>query len=119
MALGISTEREDARPVVRLAGDCDLHSAASVRATVQELLDDGVSAVHLDLGGVDFLDSSGLGTLVGLQKHSNRVGVPMSLGGLTPTLQKIFDVTQLRAAFTIEGDDGGGPTDGDGGDQPD
>jgi anti-anti-sigma factor len=109
MALAISTERDDARAVVRLEGDFDLHSAASVRATVQELLDDGVAAVHVDLAGVDFLDSSGLGTLVGLQKHSNRVGIPMSLGGLTPTLQKIFDVTQLRGAFTIEGDES--PTD--------
>ena len=102
MALAISTERDGARAVVRLEGDFDLHSAASVRATVQELLDDGISAVHLDLAGVEFLDSSGLGTLVGLQKHSNRVGIPMSLGGLTPTLQKIFDVTQLRGAFTID-----------------
>jgi anti-sigma B factor antagonist len=60
--------------------------------------------VHLDLSRVDFLDSSGLGTLVGLQKQSRLLGVPMSLGGLSKMVEKILDITHLRGTFTIVDD---------------
>jgi anti-sigma B factor antagonist len=101
MALAVSSEHRGSVAIIRLEGDFDLHSSAQVRSAVEELVGEGGNEVYLDLSGVDFLDSSGLGTLVGLQKRANRSQVQMALCGLTPQLQKIIDVTHLRDAFTI------------------
>jgi anti-anti-sigma factor len=102
MDLAVDSERRDRAIVVRLAGDFDLHSSAEVRGAVDGLLDEeGIDEVFLDLDGVTFLDSSGLGTLVGLQKHANRARVRLVLCGLSAQADKILDITHLRDAFTI------------------
>ena len=100
MEIAVS-QGQDQSAVVRLSGDFDLHSCAGLRAVVENLLVPGAGQVVLDLSGVTFIDSSGLGTLVGLQKHANEVEVGLALGALTPQLQKIIDLTGLSGAFSI------------------
>ncbi len=101
MGLAIGTERRDDASVVRLEGDFDLHSCAGVRSEVEGLLDGEGATVYVDLAQVTFLDSTGLGTLVGLQKRANRGHARLVLCGLSPQIDKIVDVTHLRGAFTI------------------
>jgi anti-sigma B factor antagonist len=118
MGLAVSTERHGDATVVRLEGEFDLYASAEVRQAADPVLEDG-DHLLVDLSGVTFLDSSGLGTLVGLQKRAKLADARMTLCGLSPRLYKIFDVTALRAAFTFlpevpsreEGEpEGGGPT---------
>lgn len=101
MGLAVNTERNGSSTVVRLEGDFDLHSAAQVRSQVEGLVEEPGHEVYIDLTQVDFLDSSGLGTLVGLQKRANRSQASLALCGLPRQLEKIIDVTHLRDAFTI------------------
>ena len=101
MGLTVNSERRGESSVIHLQGDLDLHSNAEVRSAVEPFLEDRGAEVYLDLQEVTFLDSSGLGTLVGLQKRANRNQSRMMLCGLSPQLDKIFEVTNLRDAFTI------------------
>ncbi len=101
MVLTLNTERRGDAVVVRIEGDFDLHSCGKVRTEVEGLLDGGGDEVYLDLTEVGFLDSSGLGTLVGLQKRANRVHARLVLCALSPQLDKIIDITHLRDSFTI------------------
>jgi anti-anti-sigma factor len=101
MNLAVSSEPRGDAIVVRLDGDFDLYSSAEVRTSVDTLLEAGRADLFLDLTGVTFLDSSGLGTLVGLQKHANRAHVRLALCGLPPQIQKIVHATHLQDAFTI------------------
>jgi anti-sigma B factor antagonist len=101
MGLVVRTERIGDITVARVLGEFDLHSSAEVQSTVESLLLEGGGEVFLDLAGVTFVDSSGLGTLVRLQKRANRAHVRMVLCGLGPQLNKLLDITFLREAFTI------------------
>ena len=101
MGIAVSSERRGDVTVVLVRGDFDLHSSAEVRSEVEGLLDDGVGEVVLDLSGVTFLDSSALGTLVGLQKHANRAHTQLVLYGPSSQVDRILDMTHLREAFTI------------------
>ena len=101
MGLVVSSERPGDAVVIRLHGDFDLYTSADVRGSVEGLLVEGGNDVYLDMSGVEFLDSSGLGTLVGLQKLANRASVTLALRGLRPQADKLVDVTSLREAFTI------------------
>jgi anti-sigma B factor antagonist len=100
MGLAVSTERHGNASVVRLEGEFDLYASPEVRQAADQVLEAGGHLV-VDLTEVTFLDSSGLGTLVGLQKRAKLVGARMTLCGPSPRLYKIFDVTALRGAFTF------------------
>lgn len=61
---------------------------------------DGPDRVILDLAGVDFVDSSGLGAIVASMKQlgSDR---RLDLAGLTPLVEKVFRLTRMDAVFKI------------------
>jgi anti-anti-sigma factor len=101
MGLNVSSEGLGDAIVVRLTGDFDLYSSAEVRSAVDALFEQGTGEVFLDLNGVTFLDSSGLGTLVGLQKRANRAHRRLVLCGLSRQVDRMLEITHLRDAFTI------------------
>jgi anti-sigma B factor antagonist len=57
-------ERRNGDVVVRLAGEIDLHNAAEVGAALDQAGESGPDRVVVDLGEVDFVDSTALGTLI-------------------------------------------------------
>lgn len=63
----------------------------------------GVGPVVLDLSRVDFLDSSGLGALVAVMKHTVP-GRRFTLSGLTEPVQKVFSLTRMDSVFDIASD---------------
>lgn len=69
-AFSLSTESHGAVEVIRLAGELDIHTTAQLREAVDGLLVDD-HRVHLvvDLTGLTFIDSSGLGALVRVQRQ--------------------------------------------------
>jgi anti-sigma B factor antagonist len=100
-----STAREGSRATVIAAGEIDLASSPDLRRELQTLLDDGVQSIVLDLGDVTFIDSSGLGVLVGVLKRVKEAGDDgaMSLRGLTGPVRKVFEITGLHEIFVIDG----------------
>jgi len=87
--------------VLRVAGEVDLYTAPALRARIRELAAGG--AVHLiaDLGQVDFLDSTGLGVLVGGLKRLREDGGSLALVITTPRILRVFQITGLTKAFAV------------------
>jgi anti-sigma B factor antagonist len=87
--------------VVQVTGEVDVYTAPMLRERIRELAASG--AVHLiaDLGPVDFLDSTGLGVLVGGLKRLREDGGSLALVITTPRLLRIFQITGLTKAFAI------------------
>ena len=56
--------------------------------------------ILLDLGKVDFMDSSGLGAMIAVHK-AMPPGVTLSLMGLTPNVARVFRLTRMDSVFTI------------------
>lgn len=78
----------------------DSSTAPAFRDACRELVRDDCLIYVLDLSGVHFLDSSGVGAVVGLLKTlgGNR---RLELCGLSPTVHKVFKLTRLDKIFTI------------------
>jgi anti-sigma B factor antagonist len=87
--------------VVQITGEVDVYTASQLREQVVQLVDGGVRHMIADLRGVDFLDSTGLGALVGslkrLRTHDGSFKVVAS-GGRT---LRIFQITGLTRAFAL------------------
>jgi anti-sigma B factor antagonist len=59
--------------------------------------------VRVDLTDVDFLDSTGLGVLVGALRRAHTGGGEVVLAGARPNVAKVFQITGLDKVFEIEG----------------
>src|SRR5215472_6268368 len=85
--------------VLQVTGEVDVYTATLLREQIRELAAKG--AVHLiaDLSQVDFLDSTGLGALVGGLRRLREAGGSLALVISTPRILRIFQITGLTKAF--------------------
>ena len=81
----------------------DSANAAEVKSEALRLLGD-VPDVVVDLTGVDFLDSAGVGVLVGLFKNSRLRGGRARFCGITPGVRSVLELIQLDRIFEIYDD---------------
>jgi anti-anti-sigma factor len=90
----------DGSTVVRAVGEVDLSATEDLAAAVRPCLAHGES-VELDLAGVEFIDSSGLGTLVQLLKEAARNGASLTLTGVSTSTYRLLEVTGLAPVFDV------------------
>jgi anti-sigma B factor antagonist len=76
-------------------------NAVALHKSIRSLILEKKLLILLDLAGVDFIDSCGLGELVASQVSVEKKGGQLKLVGLTETLQELFTVTRLATAFNI------------------
>jgi anti-sigma B factor antagonist len=87
----------DAIPlVVSLSGEIDVDTAGELRGTLEELSSPDQDIV-LDMNGVEFMDSSGLGLLLAMRKRGR-----FSLRGLSDRAMRLFQLTGLYEVLDIE-----------------
>jgi len=102
MDLGL--EVDDSRPpftVLAVKGEIDVYTAPRLREKLVELVADGRRRIVVDLEGVDFLDSTGLGVLVGGLKRVRSHDGEMSLICTQSRILKVFELTRLTEVFQV------------------
>ncbi len=99
--LAVTVKRAPTEAVVCLRGAIDMSTVGQVSSAVEHLLVDAPPRVVLDLGGVTFCDSQGLGTLVALSQKARMVQSVLVLTNVGDFLQRVLDVTGLRPALLI------------------
>jgi anti-anti-sigma factor len=79
--------------IVAVRGELDCASADQLRAAITGLINRGdITAIGLDLRGLDFIDSTGIGTLVVAQRISQQVGVRLRLTAVSAFAARILAV---------------------------
>jgi anti-sigma B factor antagonist len=89
---------DDSTCVVSVEGDLDLASAPQLKWTLIELLDKGYAQYVIDLSQLTYMDSMGLGVLVGLRKRVDGTA-RLALACLPETQRKLLEMTGLDACF--------------------
>lgn len=74
--------------------------AAALRHQVKHLLGQ-YPGVVLNLGDVTYIDSSGLGTLVGLWASAHNSGIELKLAGVHPRVADVLKITRLATLFPM------------------
>ena len=101
MDLQVQTRHEGEVAVVAATGEVDVFTAPGLDAEITALLDQGSSRLVVDLSGVSFLDSTGLGVLVKGLKTARDAGGSMHLVVTSDRIRKIFDITGLDASLPL------------------
>lgn len=102
MALSIMSERHGRIMVTRLIGEFDQQSAALVRDTLEHaILVELIDHLVLNLSGLTFMDSTGIGVLIGRYKQMTQRGGRIVVCGLSPTITRLFELSGLSKIITI------------------
>jgi anti-sigma B factor antagonist len=100
MSLKTSTQVQSNVAIVRLVGNITLGEASSeLRDTIRQTLATGHKAILLDLGGVAYIDSAGLGELVGCYATVTNQGASLKLLNLQKKVQGLMQITKLTTVF--------------------
>jgi anti-sigma B factor antagonist len=97
----IEVARRGASTVVAARGEVDVATAPALRDGLDEALDGGPGPVVVDLTGVTFIDSTGLGVLIGARRRCDEVGRELRVVVSEPRILKVFEITGLTELFTI------------------
>jgi anti-sigma B factor antagonist len=111
--LSLATRSVADHVVLEIGGEIDVYTAPRLRERLTELLAAGEKHVVVDLGRVEFLDSTGLGVLVGAHRRLRASEGSLSLVCPHERLLKIFRITGLDTVFSmhssVEDATNGGP----------
>ena len=95
-----STVTGSARIVTVTTDRIDAAIAIQFKEDMRAETEGGPDHVILDLSGVSFIDSSGLGAIVAAMKQMGS-GRNLDLAGLTPTVDKVFRLTRMDTVFNL------------------
>jgi anti-sigma B factor antagonist len=101
MELQLATRHEDDVCVVSAQGEVDVFTAPGLDTELDSLIAAGSPRLVVDLSGVAFLDSTGLGVLVKALKHAREAGGWLHLVVTSDRIRKIFEITGLDASIPI------------------
>jgi anti-sigma B factor antagonist len=101
LSVDIKTEHNGDAIIYRLHGSLDLATSPSVRAALLEAADEGKHEIIVDLSELEFLDSTGLGALIGAHRraleHDGRVRLVVCEG----MISRLLTITGLMKVFAV------------------
>ncbi|HZD01709.1 MAG TPA: STAS domain-containing protein [Actinomycetes bacterium] len=93
MELDLRVRRHDHLAVVHVGGEVDLATCPQLRDVLAQLVDRGVYHLVVDLEQVSFLDSSGIGVLIGVLQRVREHGGSVRLTAPSPQVRRVLELT--------------------------
>jgi anti-sigma B factor antagonist len=87
--------------VVRAEGEIDLHTAPRLRDVLRAALAGRPTRLIVDMAEVNYIDSTGLGVLIGAFKRSGDAGSELVLQGPVPRVLRVLELTGLHKVLAV------------------
>jgi len=97
----IEVEHRPEAVVVWLAGSCTMTVAAQLGERLVQLASEPAPLIVVDMAGLDFIESTGLGGLVAGYLRSRRYRNEVRLVSLQPSIHHLFELTRLTQLFRV------------------
>jgi anti-sigma B factor antagonist len=105
--LDVRAERQDGRCVLTVSGELDLSTVAQLEGAYRQLVTAGpIAELVLDLAGVSFVDSSGLGALLRLRAEQMSAGGSLTISAVAAGPARVIDIAGLSETFGLPGRSG-------------
>ena len=104
MQMQITERTEETIPVVLITGDIDLESSPKLREFLKPLSSKKTPLLLLDFSGVNYIDSSGLATLIEYFQAVQGFKGKLALACLSPRVKNVFEIVRLEQIFSLHPD---------------
>ena len=101
MALEMDVQEIDGRHIIQVRGEVDLYASPELRAAILKAIPKAVEGVFVDLSGVEYMDSSGVATLVEGLKSAGQQKTLFTLLAPSQAVLKVLQLSKLDAVFEI------------------
>ena len=103
MSLAIDLEVKQNVLCIRLSGELDHHTAEELRQKVTNVLENQpINHIVLNLANLSFMDSSGLGVILGRYKQIKNAGGEMVVCSISPAVKRLFEMSGLFKIIRLE-----------------
>lgn len=99
--LKITTRDAVAGPVLEISGELDYDSASELRDLIPTIPLRAGQHLTVDLGGMEFCDSSGLSALIAAHSHARAAGAQIALTSVSPHTLRVLRIVGLDQIFAI------------------
>lgn len=90
---------------VQIFGEIDIYNSAQLKESLSKLIEEKASDLQIHCDNLEYIDSTGLGSLVSILKKVKQYNGNIHLLSVKPNVYKIFKITGLNKVFIIEGGD--------------
>jgi len=101
MDLSLNVSEREGWAILSVGGEVDVATAPRLREQLIDLVNGGQHRIVVDLSDVEFLDSTGLGVLVGALKRVRTQDGDLALVCTESRILKVFEITGLTKVFTM------------------
>jgi len=98
----IKTTVANGQVIVDLSGKMYVEEATVLREKLLSLMEAGHQNFVIKLASVDYIDSSGLGVLVAIQKRALQMKGSVVISGATGIVKELFELTRLNKIFEMK-----------------
>jgi len=102
MTLKIEKSTSNQVTVITVRGEVDLYTSPDLRKAIMDAVRTAGARVAVDLGGVEYMDSSGVATLVEGFKSANEHSKTFTLAAPSDAVMKVLELAKLDGIFEIE-----------------
>ncbi len=89
---------------LKLGGEIDIYTSTIFKEELQQIyLSEETGDVHIDASELEYIDSTGLGVLIGALKRLKQKDKDIYIKDIKPNVKKIFNITGLDKIFKLEG----------------
>jgi anti-anti-sigma factor len=100
-SITVSTRWVEAKALVEISGELDLHSSSDLSAAIDQVLADSPRAIEIDAHGLSFTDSAGLRALLLARNEAEQRGVELRLSRVSEPLRRLLEMTGLREILGV------------------
>ena len=101
MALEITLQAIDSKAIVHIEGEIDVSNASEVRDALDNALADGYKEVEADFSEVDYIDSTGIGVLVGVAHRAQESGSMLIVARPQKNVERVFTLLGVEKDLNV------------------
>lgn len=90
--------------MMNLAGEIDIYTANKLKESLTKVLNEKSESVKIDCEELDYIDSTGLGVLIGTLKRLKQDDKNIIIYKAKPNILKLLNITGLNKIFIVEGE---------------
>ncbi|TMW70182.1 STAS domain-containing protein [Alteribacter natronophilus] len=102
MNLQIDIKENTNENLVSLSGEIDVYTVPKLKEELLPLTEEQNKNIIVDLSGVHYIDSTGLGVFIGALKSADQSGSHLKITGVNSRVRRLFTITGLDEVIDIE-----------------